>query len=53
MKKMRRGDHEIALKKPEQRTTWDLLQIFFATVQYGSYKTFVANRRSALPTLWF
>ena len=37
-KKMSRVRHEIALKKPEQRTTWDLLQVFFATVKCGSYK---------------
>ena len=30
--------HEIALKRPEERTTWDLFQVFFATVKCGSYK---------------
>ena len=35
---MSRVNHEIALKKPESRTTWDLLQVFFATVKCGSYK---------------
>ena len=30
-------NHEIALKKPEQRTTWDLMEIFFQSIKAGSY----------------
>ena len=36
-------NYKIALKKPETRTTWDLMQVFFESVKAGSYKKAADN----------